>query len=101
MLHLTGTFTIKSSSGTVITATATDPSGNTSEFSKAIGGLQDQIQAIWPLRYTLNIDGVPNITNGSDLTAVRASFQTWTAISTANISFVDAGTTTFKICQGK
>ena len=87
-------FAIKSSWGTVITATATDPLGNTSEFSKTIGGFQDQTVGQWPLIYTLNKDGVPNITDGSDLDAVRASFQSWSAISTANIQFTEAGTTT-------
>ena len=91
-----GTFTVKSSWGTVITATATDPSGNTSEFSKSMGGLEDQIiaPAIWPLHYTINQDGVPDISDGSDLDAVRSSFQTWTEIPTADISFDDSGTTT-------
>ncbi|MGC1392600.1 MAG: Ig-like domain-containing protein, partial [Bacteroidales bacterium] len=89
-------FAIKSSSGTVITANATDPLGNTSEFSKAIGAFQNQIVGSWPFSYTLNKDGVPNITDGSDLDAVRASFQTWSDISTADIQFVDAGTTTSK-----
>ncbi len=94
----TATFSIKSSSGTVITATATDPLGNTSEFSKSVGGLQDQVVATsnWPLRFTMNQDGVPNISDGSDLNAVRASFQTWAAISTADISFIDGGTTLAK-----
>ena len=95
-VSFTQSFSIKSSSGTVISATATDPLGNTSEFSKALGGLQNQTVSQWPLRYTLNADGVPNITDGSDLNAVRASFQTWVAITTATISFTDAGTTKSK-----
>ena len=43
-------FTISSSWGDVITATATDQAGNTSEFSMAIGGIKDQIIASnkWP-----------------------------------------------------
>ena len=90
------TFSITSSSGTVITVTATDPLGNTSEFSKALGGFQDQKLGSSTLRYTLNADGVPNITDGSDLNAVRAAFATWAAIPTAAITFTDGGTTSAK-----
>jgi YVTN family beta-propeller protein len=89
-------FSITSSSGTVITATATDPNGSTSEFSKALGGFQDQKLGSSTLRYTLNADGVPNITDGSDLNAVRAAFATWAAIPTAAITFTDGGTTSAK-----
>ncbi len=60
-----------------------------------MGGLQDQVVApgSWPLRFTISQNGVPNITDGSDLDAVRASFQTWAAIPAADITFADNGTT--------
>ncbi|HUX59615.1 MAG TPA: Ig-like domain-containing protein [Bacteroidales bacterium] len=92
------TLTIKGSWGDVITATATDKDGNTSEFSKSIGGLQYQIIATnnWPFSFSTNIDGVPNITDGSDLVAVSNSLQTWSSIATADIRFVNAGTTSAK-----
>jgi uncharacterized protein (TIGR02145 family) len=91
------TFPIKSGDGQVITATATDADGNTSEFSRAVGGLADQeLGTGWPLHYRYNELGVENITNGSDITAVTNSFRTWSSIPTANISFVNDGPTTQK-----
>ena len=81
--------------GDVITATATDSEGNTSEFSMAVGGTQDQIISapMWPFHFVVNEVGIPRITNGTDITAVRESFNTWEAIPTAIIDFVDDGTT--------
>ncbi len=71
--------------------------GNTSEFSKALGGVQNQtIGNNWPMHFRINSDGVPNITDGSDITAVSNSFQTWAAVSTASISFTNDGNTTVK-----
>lgn len=88
-------FTIKSSSGKVITATATDADGNTSEFSKIVGGLADQEISgdDWPLHYSYNRAGVTNITNGSDSVAVINSFTTWTGVPTAAVEFINDGHT--------
>lgn len=90
-------FPIKSGDGQVITATATDPEGNTSEFSKAVGGLADQeVGTGWPLHYKYNELGVENITNGTDITAVINSFNTWAAVPTATVSFTNDGPTAEK-----
>ncbi len=64
----------------------------------AIGGIKDQIIASnkWPFPFRVNEVGVPRITDNSDITAVRESFNTWENISTAKIDFVDAGTTPTK-----
>jgi uncharacterized protein (TIGR02145 family) len=88
-------FSIKSSSGQVITATATDAGNNTSEFSKIVGGLADQEigDSDWPLHFVYNEEGVLNITDGSDTTAVINSFRTWSEIPTAAIQFVNDGHT--------
>ncbi|MBW6500589.1 MAG: Ig-like domain-containing protein [Bacteroidales bacterium] len=90
------TFTLYSSWGDVITATATDPDGNTSEFSEAVGGLKEQILAgiNQPFYYKVNKDGVPNILDGSDITAVNNAFKTWTDVAVADIDFINSGTTT-------
>ena len=82
----------------MITATATDADGNTSEFSMAVGGLKDQMIATadWPFRFLVNEEGIPRITDGSDITAVRESFNTWENIPTAKIDFEDGGTTAIR-----
>jgi uncharacterized protein (TIGR02145 family) len=92
------TLPIKSSYGQVITATATSSDGNTSEFSKAIGGLKDQVigESNWPMHFKYNKEGVVNITNGSDTNAVINSFQTWSVIPTAEIEFINDGPTDAK-----
>jgi YVTN family beta-propeller protein len=84
--------------GRVVTATATDPDGNTSEFSGAIGGAQSQILATgnMPLHYQINEDGVPYMLDGSDLQAVQNAFQTWADIPTSEVDFVYDGTTSVK-----
>ena len=89
------TFTAYSSWGDVITATATDADGNTSEFSEAIGGTLSQILADvnQPFYYKVNETGHPNIFDGSDTAAISSAFKTWTDVETADIEFINAGTT--------
>jgi uncharacterized protein (TIGR02145 family) len=81
--------------GQFITATATDASGNTSEFSAALGGIKEQILADMqqPFTYRINEQGLPGIRNGDDMEAIRNSFATWTNIPTADLVFEDGGTT--------
>ncbi len=74
--------------GDVITATATDPYGNTSEFSMAMGGLPDQHLGTSSLDYHVNPSGVPNIADENKIVnAVNSAFNTWTGITTANFTF--------------
>jgi uncharacterized protein (TIGR02145 family) len=85
----TTTLPIKGIYGQVISATATDPAGNTSEFSEYIGGLSDQVVGMnWPVRYVYNPVGAEKITDGTDIKAITNSFDTWSNISTAKTKFV-------------
>lgn len=43
--------------------------------------------------YVINEQGVPSITNGSDLTAVQAAFNSWLGIADTDLNFVYNGTT--------
>ncbi len=80
--------------GDVITATATDPDRNTSEFSKALGGLPDQHLGNNSLDYYVNPSGIPNIADENKIVnAVNAAFATWTGIPTANFTFNYVNTT--------
>ena len=74
--------------GDVITATVTDPDRNTSEFSKAIGGLPDQHLGNNSLDYYVNPTGIPNIADENKIVnAVNSAFNTWTGIPTSNFTF--------------
>jgi uncharacterized protein (TIGR02145 family) len=75
--------------GDVITATATDPSGNTSEFSAAIGGLQNQILAgsNIPFHYKINDQSVRNIDNATICKQIQSAFSNWSGIATSAMSF--------------
>jgi len=80
--------------GDVITATATDPDRNTSEFSKAIGGLPEQHLSNTTLDYYINPSGVPNIADQDKIVnAINDAFDTWTGITTANFTFNYVNTT--------
>jgi uncharacterized protein (TIGR02145 family) len=89
-----GTFTVTlptmTKYGDVITATATDSAGNTSEFSQAIGGLQDQILSGTkiPFHYQVNGKGVKSISSLAVVNEVRSAFGNWTGITTSSMSFV-------------
>jgi len=89
------TFSIKGTAGQVITATATDPEGNTSEFSRIIGGIKDHTLADInrPFYYRINEDGLPTVFNGSDFDAIENAFESWNNVASADIEFIDAGTT--------
>ena len=76
----------------VITATATDPDGNTSEFSQTIGGVINQVYADMPFRFTLNSEGLSTIPTAAYQNAIRSAFQTWDDIPYAEIEMFDAGT---------
>lgn len=82
--------------GDVITATSTDPSGNTSEFSQAIGGLQDQILSSTkiPFHYQVNGQGVKSIPSTVVVNEVISAFGNWTGIATSSMSFINDKTTT-------
>ena len=93
------TFPVYSSWGDTFTATATDPGGSTSEFSKAIGGLKEQVVAdADSLHYSINKDGLPRVpeTSTLDIDAINAAFKTWTDVTTSKVEFISDGTTDLK-----
>ena len=80
---------IKGIYGQVISVTATDIDGNTSEFSEITGGLADQVVGFtWPVHFVYNSTGAEKITDGTDIKAITNSFDTWSNISTAKTKFV-------------
>jgi uncharacterized protein (TIGR02145 family) len=85
------TLPIQSSWGDVISATATDQDGNTSEFSANVGGFQTQKIPSWPFYYKINADGVQRISDGSDITAINNAFNAWESITAAVINFENGG----------
>ncbi len=46
-----------------------------------------------PLTFIIHDVGDPDITDGSDLLAIRNSFAAWTNVTTSTIAFTDGGTT--------
>ena len=75
-------------SGQIVSATATDPDGNTSEFSQSIGGAKDQKLAIHkPFRYHINNQALSQYSYEEIETAIISSFETWDAVATADFDF--------------
>ena len=46
-----------------------------------------------PLTFLIHVVGDPDITDGSDLLAIRNSFAAWTNVTSSTIAFTDGGTT--------
>jgi hypothetical protein len=87
-------FPVSIYAGQVITATATDPANNTSEFSAFIGGTERQIVEDFPWHYKINEDGEPTINDKTDFDAIKSAYQHWEDIPTSTASFVYNGPTT-------
>ncbi len=70
-----------------------DGDGCTDEF---IGGRHIEYwgEADASISYVINEQGVPSITNGSDLTAVQSAVSSWTTLPNTELSVVYGGTTT-------
>lgn len=77
--------------GDVITAIAIDAEGNTSEFSAAIGGLQNQIQPNIPFHYNINNENVESIPFLEIKNAVTSAFANWSGSETSSVSFTYDG----------
>ena len=50
-------------------------------------------KSAFPLPFQINQAGAKGITDGSDFTAVRQSFNTWTQVGCASVTFADKGLT--------
>lgn len=46
------------------------------------------------ISFQLDADGTSDISNGSDLTAVRAAVQSWNTVACSNLELIESGTTT-------
>jgi YVTN family beta-propeller protein len=92
--HLT--YPVSLRDGLLVTATATDTAGNTSEFSNAVGGAQDQQASDFnmPMHWVFHKDGIPYISDSSDFLALHRAFDAWEAIPTSEVDFEFDGTTT-------
>lgn len=81
--------------GLVVTATATDMQGNTSEFCEAIGGAENQVAITnMPMHYVINDQGLPYVEDNSDFQALQNAFDAWEAIPSSVVDFEYDGTTT-------
>ena len=93
------TLTTSAQYGDVITTSATDPERNTSEFSAAMGGLQNQILAgdKIPFEYKINQSDVVKTDYTIPYTTIKSevdkAFSNWTGINTSIMSFKNMGKT--------
>jgi YVTN family beta-propeller protein len=52
------------------------------------------------ITYVINSTGAPNISNGSDFTAIQAAFSAWTSIPNTTLNVVYGGTTSQGVANG-
>lgn len=50
--------------------------------------------------YVINATAAPNITNGTDITAVQSAVSAWTAVANTNLNVTYGGTTTLSVANG-
>ncbi|MFT4606111.1 MAG: sugar lactone lactonase YvrE, partial [Rhodothermales bacterium] len=55
---------------------------------------ENQLQPGFPMAYSVNLEGLPGVTDGSDFAAMQEAFDAWTAAPLSTVSFSGAVPTT-------